>query len=573
MAGRDRSNRGCAPIIFDCDCTDIELGCVDTTSDNQTGKNGLQQIEDNLGTAQDILDCVTTINNDDLTLANIEVIDVPASHNGSASTQIRVFVVTDAQGRSASLLRTVTWTETGSAAASTTICPRSYTVTCGTPIVFDVPYFGDACGNSNFRVTPRVDRPNYDAATDTRDEQNDGTVRYTRTWTAIDRCDRELTCSQTIVEDCSTIGPAGCSAAFWSSTEGLEFWNEMSDPLVQAMPFDLRFTRTTLAFEYFGQDTFGDYTLEEILNGTAPPDVIECFNLFNGAVVALLNIAAAKAYPGTYPTTFQYPTGATDFRSLYKLVVDTITLELANPDSQQLCSTLAEKLRLANSALCTPIVAGCNLAFWSSVPGLALFDLPTRQLVRIMPANIRFTTETLLSDFLDLPNPGILTGITIRDVLTGKTTVNFCFNFIAAAIVTFLNVTAHPLLEFDFSYSGINTIQDFFTDTADTLDLFLRLRIISPKASADADAYCALIAADYTDANIEFCALVSSSGGRALRAKPAQKSTTERSTVKLQKLIAVHEKQAAPKKVAVVKASVSQKLTLKKAASKQAGRK
>jgi hypothetical protein len=382
-------NNECQPISFtDCDCTDIELDCVDSTSniDPQTGLN--RELQDALGLPVDIIgssgvngcassNCVDANGQTiPLTLNNVTVVDVPdlsqnPTRNGPFSQRVRIFTVTDACGQSATLVRTVTFRETGIlhdaqgheiVPGPVATCPTDRTVPCGTPqnqIRFDAPSFTDACGSCNIDVTPRLDRPFFNEAVgDVRHELPNGDITFTRTWTATGACDLTASCTQTITETCS-LGPTGCDAVFWSSPAGLEFWNDENDRLVQQLAtLGHEFTTATPSNEIFGVDFFSHFTAAQLIDPNLRSQILaeigDCANLVGEGIVALLNIAAIQAFPNVFPNQYQFPAGTASFQELYDLIVATINEELSNTTNDNLCSLLATELADANSAVCKP---------------------------------------------------------------------------------------------------------------------------------------------------------------------------------------------------------------------------
>ncbi|MEO7818715.1 MAG: hypothetical protein ABIS18_06165, partial [Actinomycetota bacterium] len=265
----NHNNQQCQPISFEgCECTDIMLeDCIDSTILNADGLN--QVIEDNLGSAEDIAFCLSNSCGTEVTADNITVTDIPAmdqnpTRNGGISKRIRIFTVTDACGQSATLVRSVSFRDTASTLVDPvtglpipvgpqTTCPADRIIAANTPlnqIRFDPPFFSSACGPTDITVTPAQNSPFYDPTIDVTAVDVDGNTTYTRTYTATDGCGNVTICTQIITaRDCPTLGPSGCTTAYWLSEEGQTFWDSLTDPLVLAMPAAHRFTPDTKAFQ------------------------------------------------------------------------------------------------------------------------------------------------------------------------------------------------------------------------------------------------------------------------------------------------------------------------------------
>lgn len=541
-----RKQSSCRPITFDCDCTDIELGCIDSSS-----SAGQSEIESALGDVGEILLCVNSLSETDLTESNVTVTDLPASWNGDQSSQIRIFTVTDDEGRSASLIRTVTWRETSDANLPEAICPADRTVACGTAIRFDAPVFVDACGSTcNLQISPRPTRPDYDETIDERQVLANGNIQYTRTWTVTDACDRTSTCSQTITELCR-IQPTGCTALYWLGEDGVAgegqvFWSNDENNILPRNHF---FTFESLPRDIFDLPcgTLDNVTREDLRE----QNDVECGDLMEIGIVALLNAAA-------YPETYNFPRDATDFDALHDLIRDTIIAEYGNPATNDLCLELAAELEDANNSVCEPSVAvtGCNLAYWQSAAALQLFDQPTRQLVLNMQTNIRFTTQTDVRSWLQLNDPNnLLTDVTIEDLLTGNVSPTACLGILQPTIVALLNITVNP--RFDYPFSTIDPSVRNLT----TLRTYIRNQLntyLGNPSSTICNVNAGSLNEKLLAANQAFCQLVNPPAPAAKQFRRAAIKPAIRSGRPVKRIVTPLKKTIAPKRTVPQKKSTKQ---------------
>ena len=133
-----------------------------------------------------------------------------------------------------------------------------------------------------------------------------------------------------------------CDRDFWLNNQQL--WNSLNDSTVAAMPSDsfqfgdLRFVPSINFWVYFNPlQPFGDLPADLTM-----ADAVQfnggsvCEDLVRDGVISLLNAAA-------FPTTYDYPTGATDFTSLYNLILTTLSNR-----TDAGCTSLLAELQIAN---------------------------------------------------------------------------------------------------------------------------------------------------------------------------------------------------------------------------------
>ncbi|MFV5689229.1 T9SS type A sorting domain-containing protein, partial [Flavobacterium sp. ZT3R25] len=122
--------------------------------------------------------------------------------DGCLRSQTRTFTATDACGNSATTTRTVTWTV--DTTAPTLTCPAGQTLACGTIPVFGIPTISDSCDPN----------PTLNDLGITTTNNADGSVTYTKTWTATDACgNTSISCSQIII----VTACEGCTLGYWKN--------------------------------------------------------------------------------------------------------------------------------------------------------------------------------------------------------------------------------------------------------------------------------------------------------------------------------------------------------------------
>jgi hypothetical protein len=120
---------------------------------------------------------------------------------GTCTYQIvRTWTATDDCGNTATATQTLTVTDT--TAPTVTFCPSNATIECPATPVFGDPTFADNCDNE-LTVT-------YADVTTPGDCPQESSV--TRTWTAVDNCGNQVTCSQTITIEDTTPPTVVCPA-------------------------------------------------------------------------------------------------------------------------------------------------------------------------------------------------------------------------------------------------------------------------------------------------------------------------------------------------------------------------
>jgi hypothetical protein len=525
-SGNNNNSTQCQPIDFSgCDCTSIDLGCLNSTSniDQTTGLN--RDIQTALGLPADIADCLsstcgTAVTADQIHVADIPTLDKNPTRNGSVSSRIRIFTVTDACGQSATLVRTVTFQETSQDLIDPSTglpinvgpivtCSQDRTVSCGTTadeIRFDTPFFTSACGPCNIDVTPALNSPFYDSNIDTTSTDAFQNTTYTRTWTATDACNNSTSCTQTITVLCHPEVPTGCDVTFWKSSAGQALLADATGPLRIALHnLGIPLTDTSTNSDIFSASVIsllGNATTAQTLSG----EYGDCSGLLQQAIVAFLNIASAQAFPGNFPHDFQFPTGSTDIQSLLALVNQTVVNEFNTGGNQGLCSELATELQDVNSLVCNPNPPStCTLAYWQTSAGQSLFTTAAQPLATLLG----FTSTSPLSTvFPNLQDPKrVLTGVFVNGALAGGQTAAYpCLStLLQESLVTILNAVAYPTVALDFTRFGVSTVTDLPSlETYVTSQLNTFLTTPSPTCTQELNTLNANLIA----ANDAFCAQV-----------------------------------------------------------------
>lgn len=262
----------CTPISFIGDYQDTDFGCHVPTP---------EELEQALGTS--------------LATAGYEPFAPSYTdstiQSGCGTAVTRTFSASDKCCKTFSISRTAKWVTDNSAPIIT--CPANQTIGCDEIPKFGVPEVNDNCSVPTLTYV---------------DSSNPAEFSHMRTWTATDACGNTSTCSQTITNDCGNRSRS-CNVQFWSTHT--ELWSEITDPIVQNMPSNLRFTTSTLFYPYFSQ-TPGtiiglpndpNFTMLQALNLVG----VSCVNLASQGVAALLNSAAfGTNYP--YPSYITPPT-------------------------------------------------------------------------------------------------------------------------------------------------------------------------------------------------------------------------------------------------------------------------
>ena len=114
----------------------------------------------------------------------------------------------------------------------------------------------------------------------------------------------------TVTFGCKAI--QGCSPGFWKNHP--ELWNQLTDPVVVNMPPLLRFTTSTDFFTYFGI-TPGTCGLP-----SGNLTMLEALELNGGNCRAIIRHAVASLLTSASGLNIPYPTGTSDFTSLYNAI-------------------------------------------------------------------------------------------------------------------------------------------------------------------------------------------------------------------------------------------------------------
>ncbi|MFV8467418.1 T9SS type A sorting domain-containing protein, partial [Flavobacterium sp. LB1P62] len=143
-------------------------------------------------TATDTCDASVTLTFNDVT--------TPGNCPGNYSVT-RTWTATDDCGNFSTATQTINVQDT---TAPTITCPANQTVACGVEPVFGIPTISDGCDLN----------PTLNDLGITTTNNPDGSVTYTKTWSATDACgNTSATCSQSItVTDCE-----GCTLGYWKN--------------------------------------------------------------------------------------------------------------------------------------------------------------------------------------------------------------------------------------------------------------------------------------------------------------------------------------------------------------------
>jgi hypothetical protein len=222
------------------------------------------------------------------------------SGTGCTRTVVKSWTVTDACGNIGTATQTVTFTRDITAPTLSNNPPAAFESLCTatfSTLPWVAPVYVDACG----AVTLVSD------VTTPSTQQNTCPAVYVRVWTVRDACGNTASFTQTITVPCCE----GCSPGFWKNHT--ELWDQVGDYPVAHMPAGLKFTTTTNFNTYFnlpaGTNGFPNSLTME---GAISQGGGDCIALARHAVAALLSSASGL--------DIGYPTGTTDFTSLYNAI-------------------------------------------------------------------------------------------------------------------------------------------------------------------------------------------------------------------------------------------------------------